>query len=397
MMEEKISALARSADDIRSEAYEQGFSQFAFALKWTFRASPIGWLLVVGVVYGIVPTERIESWVASFAVGWLCAVWVLSAVTRAGPASKKHRWAMAFPVCVSGIGWGSMLYWLFTYDHRVDGWLVLILCGVFSVNLPTYITYPRAYRQLGAVMWFTAAGSVLSHGDGYDVTGKLLTGLFLYILLLTYTIHPIASRVLEGIRLQLTNATLTHQLRQSLGFAKHQASTDALTGQLNRRALNEALDKLVVDGERRRDVFSLLMMDIDFFKSINDRYGHTVGDQALAFVAKKIAGELRGGDLCARYGGEEFVVLLPATSLPQAIDIAERIRTTLAQSTMPTTPPITATLSIGVASYHAGMEAEAIINAADAAVYKAKQNGRNQVVSAASDTVVPELAEPAPT
>ncbi len=120
------------------------------------------------------------------------------------------------------------------------------------------------------------------------------------------------------------------------------------------------------------------MMDVDHFKAINDTHGHDVGDKALQHVATCISAQLREWDLCARFGGEEFIVLLPATSNAEAQLVAERIRKAIESSPLEQ-PYQPLTISIGVASYQSGMDAEQLLKAADNGVYEAKQNGRNQV------------------
>ncbi|MCD8513732.1 MAG: GGDEF domain-containing protein, partial [Nitrincola sp.] len=201
-----------------------------------------------------------------------------------------------------------------------------------------------------------------------------------------FLVRPISARVVEAIRLELVNSALNRQLQESLEALSHQANTDALTGKMNRRALNNALAELIVKGERRKTVFSLLMMDIDFFKAINDNHGHDVGDKALQHVANRISSQLREGDLCARYGGEEFVVLLPNTATDEAMQVAERIRAEVESSPL-NLPKQPITLSIGVATYQPGMDAEKLLKAADKEVYRAKESGRNQVRLAASNLV----------
>jgi diguanylate cyclase (GGDEF)-like protein len=163
---------------------------------------------------------------------------------------------------------------------------------------------------------------------------------------------------------------------------EYQATTDVLTAQMNRRALDAMLHNYTSAAQGRQFRFSALMLDIDHFKQINDTHGHPVGDQALAAVAQRIVAQLRGGDSCARYGGEEFVVMLPDASLVQALEVAQRIRQAVAASPLPTEPPLRVTVSIGVAQHRPGMTAQALLAAADAAVYLAKREGRNQVRAA---------------
>jgi len=156
-----------------------------------------------------------------------------------------------------------------------------------------------------------------------------------------------------------------------------EAMTDPLTGLPNRRAMNVVLERKLFVGE----TFALLVMDIDRFKSINDTYGHAVGDDVLRFLAKVAQTTLRPADVCFRYGGEEFVVLLEGVDAEGALPAAERLRKTLERSDSPVGRPIT--VSIGIAAHPgAGATAEALFEAADEAMYRAKQEGRNRSVVA---------------
>lgn len=382
-MTELYEVAAKSAipDDeaFKAEALERGFSQCANALIRTLYATPIGWALVFSLVYGVVPTSNFLSWIAAFFICWLLCLQVVRKICNEGPKLSTHRLQLAVVVILDGVCWGAMVFALMSYDHRLDAWLVIVLCGVISVNLPTYITYPSAFRLLAIAMWLGITFSVLALGHRFDKAPQLIFSILVYFALLVFTIQPISVRVIDGIRLMLENTMLAEQLKQSFEYVSHQANTDALTGKMNRHALNQALSDMIVRGERRSDVFSLLMIDVDFFKKINDVHGHDVGDVALKCVAQRISGELRSADLCARYGGEEFVVLLPMTNSSTAFDVAERIRRALAATPLETVPALPVTLSIGVATYQPGMTAEMILKAADIEVYAAKKNGRNQV------------------
>ncbi|WP_373990852.1 diguanylate cyclase [Duganella sp. BuS-21] len=364
---------------MQAEAMALGFAQCVEAQQRTFYATPIGWLLVAWLCYGMVPPADVLRWAGCFFLAWTVNLLTLRHIAKTGPDIRRHRFALTATVVLDGVCWGLMARMLMTHNARLDAWLLIVLCGALAVNVPTYITYPRAFRLLTGAMWLTTAVSVATRWSGIDAAIQLLTGLLVYCGLLIYTIGPISTRVVEGIRLRLENGALAERLQQHLDHAKHLASTDALTGQMNRRALDQALDQLIVEGDRRGAVFSLLMLDIDYFKKINDTHGHSVGDQALQAVARRIAAPLRKGDLCARFGGEEFVALLPAADLDQACEVAERIRQAVAQAALETEPPIPATVSIGVATYCAGMSAEALLAVADREVYVAKRNGRNQV------------------
>ena len=165
-------------------------------------------------------------------------------------------------------------------------------------------------------------------------------------------------------------------LDQKISTLHHAAESDPLTGLVNRRGMNAALAIL----DQQAQPYSALALDIDHFKRVNDTWGHDVGDVALQHIAGIIQACSRTGDLACRAGGEEFCLLLPDTSLQVATEIAERIRTTIAAS--PLDPVGAMTISIGVACRtYAEQPSGAILKCADERLYKAKDTGRNRVVS----------------
>jgi two-component system cell cycle response regulator len=160
------------------------------------------------------------------------------------------------------------------------------------------------------------------------------------------------------------------------------ASTDALTGCLNRRALLEALERELDRARRYNLVLTLLMVDLDHFKKINDTMGHVVGDTVLRQLGDLLHREVRSVDTVARYGGEEFVLLLPETAVHGAMIFADRMRQRIANYGFgDQDPPVRITVSVGVACYpdRAVDSPESFIALADAALYRAKADGRNVV------------------
>lgn len=164
---------------------------------------------------------------------------------------------------------------------------------------------------------------------------------------------------------------------------KSLANRDSLTNCLNRRAFLEELGPVIESARKRGEALSCVMIDIDRFKSVNDLYGHLVGDQVIQMVAQILSEHLRPRDLLCRYGGEEFCLMLPETSLDVACTIAERLREaieTRSATGLATSPGFSFTASFGVASYQADMSGvEDLIRHADRALYSSKQNGRNRV------------------
>jgi diguanylate cyclase (GGDEF)-like protein len=162
------------------------------------------------------------------------------------------------------------------------------------------------------------------------------------------------------------------------------ARIDALTGLLNRRMLDEHLPKEVERAQRYGRSLSLLMVDVDHFKRVNDTYGHAVGDQVLACLGRMLREELRIADRPYRYGGEELVVIAPETTTEGAMVLAERLRVMAFERTAAASPAGSQTLSVGVAtlaSLPPGADAQALREAADAALYFAKRSGRNRVAA----------------
>ncbi|HEX6490475.1 MAG TPA: GGDEF domain-containing protein [Gaiellaceae bacterium] len=162
-----------------------------------------------------------------------------------------------------------------------------------------------------------------------------------------------------------------------------QATTDSLTGIANRRSFDEELTLEWRRAERVGESLALILADIDDFKTINDRFGHQVGDTVLAKVAQVLAARVRQIDFAARYGGEEFAVLVPESEIAGARSLAQRLRSDLAKTTieLPNGEKIHVTASFGVAAKGDLKRAEDLIAAADHALYEAKRRGKNRVAS----------------
>lgn len=207
--------------------------------------------------------------------------------------------------------------------------------------------------------------------------------------LVAQLMNELARAATKATQLEAGFAEKTRELdliRDSLTRSEQRARTDTLTGLANRRALDEFLHKAQATADWGEPL-SVLMLDIDHFKSFNDNFGHGVGDQVLRLMAKVLREKVRPQDLPARYGGEELIAVLPAADLADCTEIAERIRRALAEctitrrSTGEILPNIS--VSIGVAQYRPGEAITDFIERCDRALYLAKGSGRNRVVTEA--------------
>ena len=193
-----------------------------------------------------------------------------------------------------------------------------------------------------------------------------------------------AERVVESV----TQAAPALANLRNLALAEARAATDALTGLPNSRALRDTLKRMIAHAGRTLAPFSIILLDLDHFKRINDAHGHDRGDDALAAVGDVLSTAVRASDYAGRYGGEEFLVLLPDTDREGALVVAEKIRQAIARIRLHGLDrPLSA--SLGVASLPSdGVDGDALLRLADRALYAAKAAGRNRV-QAAGLTVAP--------
>jgi diguanylate cyclase len=175
-----------------------------------------------------------------------------------------------------------------------------------------------------------------------------------------------------------------NQLQENLEVVRTESLTDPMTGLANRKFFDDSLESAIADATARGEPLSLLMVDIDHFKTFNDTYGHLTGDQVLRLVASSMKQNVKGQDVAARYGGEEFAVVLPSTLLRSALTVADHIRRAamskelMKRSTGQHLGRIT--VSVGVATLHKGDTPQSLIERADTCLYAAKRNGRNRVI-----------------
>ncbi len=197
---------------------------------------------------------------------------------------------------------------------------------------------------------------------------------------LSHRVQPVGPD--EMGQLGRTFNAMADKLAQTQALLRELSTRDSLTGLINHREFQRQLADEEERSRRYGRPFSLLMLDVDHFKAVNDTYGHLAGDKALRALATLVRGEVRPTDLVARYGGEEFALVLPETSGPGALTLAERLRVRVASQTVAVTAEqsISLTVSIGIASYpDEANSVQKLLSAADQALYAAKSGGRNRV------------------
>jgi diguanylate cyclase (GGDEF)-like protein len=177
---------------------------------------------------------------------------------------------------------------------------------------------------------------------------------------------------------------MRQELERAYAEVERLAQTDSLTGLANRRHFMEALEQEVDRSERYGRPLSLVALDLDHFKTVNDSHGHAAGDAVLSEAARALRAVCRDVDIPARMGGEEFALLLPETDTAGARTVAERAREHIAGTAhrSPAGESFRVTASLGVATLRPGASGEALLQAADEALYRAKDAGRNQVALA---------------
>ncbi len=285
-------------------------------------------------------------------------------------------------------------------------WLTWHLGGIHAPTASWLITAPVVAMFLGGVgrgvFWLAVSCAAAAAIWGLPVFGgaapatpsldmpllHLICNLGLYVVVLVFVLL-----------FELTKTAGFVKLQRALSTINELAIRDELTGSHNRRFLLGLIDREKERSDRNARPFCLCLFDIDFFKRINDSYGHAAGDLVLRSFAATVQGQIRGTDAFGRYGGEEFLLMLPETPAPDAVVLAERVRRVIAElrcrdAASAGAPEISLTVSVGVAEYRLGEVVAQTIARADEALYAAKSLGRNRVQCHDDDEHLPVVPKP---
>lgn len=292
-----------------------------------------------------------------------------------------RRWLSlrAFEVALLGMAVAALLGFLATW-RVAPAYMAAEAMDIFLVMLWSGLVFPLAFLVLGtrrglqaSVVFYAAVGLLAVPpvvagipGDTPLDSATIYVSLGVFFAVMILLLWVLASRV-EELAVARTTARL---------FAS-QAGIDTLTGMPNRRYLDEQLDRDVARADRHREPLSVLLVDIDRFKAVNDLHGHQAGDRALRELASRLSNTVRGSDLAGRWGGEEFLVIAPNTGHDAALELAERCRTAIADTLVEDIGKVTA--SFGVATFTEHDNAHSLVHRADIALYAAKDGGRDAV------------------
>jgi two-component system, sensor histidine kinase LadS len=281
-----------------------------------------------------------------------------------------------------------LLYVAIALDsHLIQAWLAFVVLSAFVPIMLLLGVYMLRYQQLFSRYFLAAAALAM--------TGTLITefAVWGFIPFTEITFHAMElGMVLDATILAMGLSHFVRDQQKKRVHAERLAITDALTEILNRRGFEEAALPHWLLTERHNRRMSVLMLDLDHFKKLNDTFGHALGDQVLFTFARLLMQCARRHDVVGRWGGEEFIIVLPETDATEAGMLAERIRQlTLELAIAPALPAGGLTVSIGISEYRVGQSLDELIKAADVALYAAKGGGRNCLAVSDVKTGIPRL------
>lgn len=379
-------------DDILREQVRLAMKQLPTMQMTSFIVA----LVLSYAVSDIVPHANIVTWdllVLAIVVSRI-VFYVKFLKVREQPFSGK-QWKKAYLLLAftSGVIWGASAFIIFPAGNPS----LIALSVLVIASLSAATTVSHSALKMGPTAW--AAPAMLLYVvrcflEGFETyTVGFLIIVYLFAVLNYSFKHN--TTIASSVSLKFENLELLDELRKANDILRHASAIDGLTGLANRRRFDEVMDQEWRRALREQRPFSLIMLDIDHFKSYNDNYGHQAGDDCLKKVAAVVAGTVkRPADLAARYGGEEFMVVLPDIDIRGAVELGEKLRIAVEVLGVPhahSSAASVVTISVGAASLvpEHGMDPSHIIKLVDTALYAAKRSGRNRVKAAEE---VPEQA-----
>lgn len=354
--------------------------------------APLATLFLCWVEKDVVNVATSLGWLALNISPYIFNFILTSHLLKYPPADQRmpywHNWELVIRTA-QGMSWGMAA--IFFHVEGANSFVndLSVLVVLITVSAVTMVNLAPSLRTLAGF----SSGILLIPAAYYFWLGDAQHVMFAFGLLILWVVELETGRNVnrqfaEGVRWGVVNEETSWQLEsrnRELDELNQQLNTiaihDKLTGLYNRHFIVEQLEMQHDLFQRYGSPCSLVLLDIDHFKQVNDIHGHAVGDNALVAFSRCIAKALRHGDIFARYGGEEFMLVLPVTYLEAALQFSDRIRSMVASKPLLEQPlPLSITASFGVAQLKPGESVEDWISRADQALYKAKAGGRNCVM-----------------
>ena len=358
----RLSTLVLGADPVQRRAVKR--------LLVILQAYVVIWLLI-GLAIGTGLTSPVGWWLVAYGV---VGQGIFFALLRGGYTLKLADPLFCFPQVLFGVGAVVIGYALIPFGQ---GPALQVLFVLLVYDLHRLSEKQIGFIAASAVVLLSATVALtwMRRPDGVDLQQEALNiGLAVLVI-------PMLSAVGRAVRrVHVKQIEKRAELDKVLGELKTLSQRDALTGAVNRRYMLELLGDELKRHRRAGRPFSVAMLDIDWFKRINDTYGHAVGDKVLQRMAALAQGPLRGTDVVARWGGEEFLLLFPVCDAAEAALMLERLREDVARFEWHAVAPgLSVSFSAGVVAHVSEDTVEQTVDKADAAMYRAKEQGRNRV------------------
>jgi len=339
--------------------------------------------IIVVLLWPVVDNRGLILWLGSISVLTLLRLTMQQSYERKNIGPKEYQfWKQGFiaTAFTSGCAWGALSIFLFPETSVLhQAYLTFVIGGVCAGAVSVYAPLPGAFSAFAIPVVTPYAVRIWLMGE---TEGQLMAALVaIFMLILMRTASESRKNVHDVLELQVKNADLTRALH-------HRATHDSLVDLVNHGEFNRRLERLTRDNRRNGNEFSLIFIDLDLFKEVNDSGGHAAGDLILKGIANILKLQTRAGDTVARVGGDEFALLLDGCPQNRAQEIAEAIRENIAALKVAYEGrDYSVKASIGISYGQGGTHsATGMLKAADAACYSAKEDGRNRIcINPASD------------
>jgi diguanylate cyclase (GGDEF)-like protein len=340
------------------------------------------YIFVAYCFYGVAETSHVVAWlIYILCIDALILMHVNSYDTNqvTDTESKNYKYQQILLHFFSGMVWSLVGFLLINNSTpMVLVYLVFTISGIL-ISLAVSIMSP-SMLGLAAYTLSAASFTVYYTWQHFDTLNLFFWGAIAFIFIVLQIGYDAHKQYKRYIKVLMLNSFMNNKLSASNQVLNQYANVDELTGLHNRRFILENFYQKVSSAKRYNQPLSILLIDIDYFKKVNDKFGHLVGDEVLMAVALDLDNGLRETDLIGRYGGEEFLALLPMADLAEAQIIAERLRLLVANNVaFQEKYGFGVTVSIGLVELTATETGLELIARVDKALYKAKNNGRNRV------------------